>query len=77
MIEIRKNLMHYRKVNLNDKKVTEKLYKEELLRYYEQELISDDPVFSYISFYHIIEYFYENIKVKNLIGVLETYYKTN
>lgn len=73
-VEKQINLMTYRKkVNLNHNRIPQKFYNEEILHYYEQGLLSDDPVFSYISFYHILEYFYENVNVENLIDNLENH----
>jgi len=39
--------------------VPQKLYNKELLLYYELALSFDDPVFRFLSFYHILEYFFD------------------
>ena len=56
-----------RKNLFENKKVSQKIYKKELLNFYEEALSSQDPFFSFISFYHIIEYFYEKIAIENYI----------
>ncbi|MEL7669412.1 methylamine utilization protein MauJ [Methanobacterium sp.] len=41
------------------KTIPQKSYKKELLLYYEQALSTNDPVFRFLSFYHVLEYFFK------------------
>ena len=45
-------------------------YTEDVVDYYKQALASNDPYIKYISFYHVMEYFYDEIYKRKLVADL-------
>lgn len=74
---------HLRKRN-DDFDYPKKIYNQELISYYNEAISSTILSYKYLSFYHIIEYFYENIfmedqiaKAKEIITDVSFSYKRN
>jgi hypothetical protein len=70
-------MINRKNIDIVNPEVPLKLYKKDLLDYYELGLSSNDPILSYISFYHILEYFFEKVtkekSIKNLKECFDNY----
>ena len=42
-------------------------YTEDVVDYYKQALASNDPYIKYISFYHVMEYFFDEVFKRKLV----------
>lgn len=59
-----------RRNEISDIQSPKKKYKNELVLYYQRAIFSDIAELKYLSFYHIIEYFFEQIYNENLIELV-------
>lgn len=56
-----------KRLHPNEIEVPKRIYNQKPLYYYQQALATDNPVLEFLSFYQVIEYFYEIVSQEDLI----------
>jgi hypothetical protein len=65
---LRKRLFLGRKTEYDELDIPKKVYIPDLIYHYENALSTDNPHLQFISYYHIIEYFYNDVYNRHLIN---------
>lgn len=64
-------ILRTRRIKFNDLEAPRRTYTEDLIYHYQLAIAAESPMLQYLSFYHVIEHFFDDIFNDDLIGNLK------